>query len=68
MPQTQAGKAQQGKRLKLHLHKEAEVGEHGEAAVLELLHTQLSEGIGIVSKAQRVEGATCNTSRHMTFS
>lgn len=42
-----------------HLHEEAEVGEHSEAAVLELLHAQLSEGIGIVSQAEGVEGATC---------
>mmetsp|Transcript_36641 Transcript_36641/g.79006 ORF Transcript_36641/g.79006 Transcript_36641/m.79006 type:complete len:284 (-) Transcript_36641:28-879(-) len=37
------------------LHVEAEHGEHGQAAVLDLLHLQLSEGVGVVSQAQGVE-------------
>ena len=35
-----------------HLHEEAEHGEHGEAAVLDLLHLQLSQGVGVVSQTQ----------------
>ena len=37
------------------LNKEAEHGEHGQAAVLDLLHPQLSKGVWIVSQAQGVE-------------
>jgi hypothetical protein len=37
------------------LHEEAEHGEHGQAAVLDLLDLQLSEGVGVVSQAQGVE-------------
>mmetsp|Transcript_36638 Transcript_36638/g.79000 ORF Transcript_36638/g.79000 Transcript_36638/m.79000 type:complete len:279 (-) Transcript_36638:28-864(-) len=40
------------------LHVEAEHGEHGQAAVLDLLHLELSEGVGVVSQAQGVEGVT----------
>ena len=40
------------------LHEEAEHGEHGQAAVLDLLHLQLGEGVRVVSQAQGVEGAT----------
>ena len=40
------------------LDKEAKVGNQGEAAVLDLLHLELSKRIGIVSKAQRIEGST----------
>ena len=39
------------------LHVEAEHREHREAAVLDLLDLELSEGVGVVSQAQRVEGA-----------
>ena len=39
------------------LDEEAEHGEHGEAPVLELLHLQLREGLGVVGQAERVEGA-----------
>eukprot|EP00197_Chlamydomonas_leiostraca_P002959 CAMPEP_0202864532 /NCGR_PEP_ID=MMETSP1391-20130828/4724_1 /ASSEMBLY_ACC=CAM_ASM_000867 /TAXON_ID=1034604 /ORGANISM="Chlamydomonas leiostraca, Strain SAG 11-49" /LENGTH=91 /DNA_ID=CAMNT_0049544285 /DNA_START=144 /DNA_END=415 /DNA_ORIENTATION=+ len=39
------------------LHEEAEAGEHGQAAVLQLLHLQLSQGVGVVSQTQGVEGA-----------
>ena len=38
------------------LHEEAEGREHGEASVLDLLDLQLSEGVGVVSQAQGVEG------------
>ena len=40
------------------LHEESEHGEHGESAILDLLHLELSESIGVVSKAQGVEGLT----------
>ncbi|GIL91926.1 hypothetical protein Vretifemale_19624, partial [Volvox reticuliferus] len=40
------------------LHEEAEHGEHSQAAVLDLLDLQLSEGVGVVSQAQGVERAT----------
>ena len=40
------------------LDEETEHGEHGEAAVLDLLDLELSESIGVVSKAQGVEGLT----------
>ena len=36
---------------------EAEHGEHGQAAVLDLLHLELSERIGVVSQVEGVEGA-----------
>jgi hypothetical protein len=39
------------------LHEEAEHGEHGKAAVLELLHLELGGGVRVVGEAQRVEGA-----------
>ncbi|URD96695.1 hypothetical protein MUK42_36907 [Musa troglodytarum] len=39
------------------LHEEAEHGEHGKAAVLDLLHLELREGVGVVGQAQGVEGA-----------
>jgi hypothetical protein len=39
------------------LHEEPEHGEHGEAAVLELLHLELGGGVRVVGEAQRVEGA-----------
>ena len=42
------------------LHEEAEHGEHGQAAVLDLLHLQLSEGVGVVSQTQGVKGTTCS--------
>jgi hypothetical protein len=38
------------------LHEESEHGEHGEAAVLDLLHLELRRGVGVVGEAQRVEG------------
>ena len=42
------------------LHEKAEHGEHGEAAVLELLHLQLSKGVGVVSQTEGVKVvATC---------
>jgi hypothetical protein len=37
------------------LHEEAEHGEHGQAAILDLLHLQLREGVRVVRQAQRVE-------------
>ena len=40
------------------LDEEAEHGEHGETAVLEFLHLELSKGIGVVSQAKGVEGTT----------
>ena len=40
------------------LDKETKHGEHGEAAVLDFLYLELSKCIGIVSKAQGVEGTT----------
>jgi len=40
------------------LDEETEHGEHSQTAVLDLLHLELSKRIGVVSKAQRVEGAT----------
>ena len=43
------------------LHEESEHGEHGQAAVLDLLDLELSEGVGVVSQTQGVEGATCST-------
>ncbi len=44
--------------VKTYLHEEAEHGEHSEAAVLDLLDLQLSEGVGVVSQAQGVEVVT----------
>ena len=38
------------------LDEEAEGAEHGEASVLDLLDLKLSEGVGVVSQAQGVEG------------
>ena len=38
------------------LDEEAEGGEHGEASVLDLLHLELSEGVGVISQAQGVKG------------
>lgn len=38
------------------LHEEAEHGEHGQAAVLDLLHTELCEAVGVVGQAQGVKG------------
>eukprot|EP01018_Ginkgo_biloba_P032239 Gb_23735 [translate_table: standard] len=40
------------------LDEETEHGEHGQAAVLELLNLQFGEGIGVVGQPQRVEAAT----------
>ena len=40
------------------LHVEAEHGEHGEAAVLDLLGLELGEGVGVVGEAKGVEGLT----------
>jgi hypothetical protein len=40
------------------LHEEASHGEHSQAAVLELLHLELGERIGIIGEAQGVEGTT----------
>jgi hypothetical protein len=42
-----------------HLHEEAQHGDHGQAAILDLLDLQLGEGVGVVSQAQGVEGLTC---------
>lgn len=39
------------------LHKEAKHGEHGKAAVLDLLHLELRKGLRVVSQAKGVEGA-----------
>ena len=39
------------------LHEEAEHGEHGQPSVLELLHLELREGLGVVGQSQRVEAA-----------
>jgi hypothetical protein len=36
----------------------AKHGEHSKASVLDLLNLELSKGVGVVRKAQRVEGAT----------
>ena len=41
------------------LHEEAEHGEHREAAVLDLLHLELRERVGVVREAQGVEALTC---------
>ena len=38
------------------LHKEAEHGEHGQAAILDLLHAQLCEAVGVIGQAQGVKG------------
>ena len=46
------------------LHEESEHGEHGQAAVLDLLDLELGEGVRVVSQAQGVEGATCSMSHH----
>ena len=40
------------------LHEEAEHGEHRKAAVLDLLHLQLGEGVGVVSQAEGIEALT----------
>mmetsp|Transcript_16163 Transcript_16163/g.43948 ORF Transcript_16163/g.43948 Transcript_16163/m.43948 type:complete len:300 (-) Transcript_16163:1-900(-) len=40
------------------LHEEAQAREHGQAAVLDLLDLQLSEGVGIISQTQGVKGLT----------
>lgn len=45
-----------------HLDKETKVGKHGEATILQLLHTQLREGVWVISEAKGVEWATCSTS------
>ena len=37
------------------LDEETQVGEHGKTAVLDLLHAQLGEGVGVVSQTQGVE-------------
>ena len=37
------------------LHEESEHGEHSEPAVLELLHFELGECLGVISQTQRVE-------------
>lgn len=50
------------------LDKEAEHGEHGKAAILDLLHPQLSEGVWVVSKAQRVEVVTTCRSKPLLCS
>ena len=39
------------------LHEEAEGREQREAAVLDLLHLQLSEGLGVIGQAKGVKGA-----------
>jgi len=39
------------------LHEEAEHGEHGQAAVLDLLHLELGKGVGVVGQAQGVAGS-----------
>jgi hypothetical protein len=39
------------------LDEEPEHGEHGEAAVLDLLHLELGERLGVVGEAERVEAA-----------
>jgi hypothetical protein len=39
-----------------YLHEVSEHGELSEAAVLDLLHLELSEGVGVISKAEGVEG------------
>ncbi len=41
------------------LNKEAKHGEHGEAAVLDLLHLELSKGVGVVSQTKGVEALAC---------
>ena len=38
------------------LHVEAEHGEHGEPPVLDLLHLELGEGVGVISQSEGVEG------------
>ena len=40
------------------LGEEAEHGNHGETAVLDLLHLQFSKGVGVISQAQRVKVVT----------
>ena len=37
------------------LDKKSEVGEHGEATVLDLFHAELSERVWVISKAQGVK-------------
>ena len=49
-----------------HLDEEAKVGSHGKATILELLHTQLSKGVGVVSQAKGIEWTTYNA--NYTFS
>eukprot|EP00667_Euglena_gracilis_P033860 EG_transcript_56698 len=40
------------------LHEEAEDGHHGQPAVLDLLHLQLQECLGVIGQTQGVERAT----------
>ena len=40
-----------------HLDEEAQHGHHGEAPVLDLLHLQLGQGVGVVGQAEGVKGA-----------
>mmetsp|Transcript_15040 Transcript_15040/g.45440 ORF Transcript_15040/g.45440 Transcript_15040/m.45440 type:complete len:200 (+) Transcript_15040:242-841(+) len=40
------------------LYKKAKHGEHGKAPILDLLHLELSEGVGVIGKAQGVERST----------
>ncbi len=39
------------------LHEESKHGEHGQSSVLQLLHLQLGECVGVVSQTQGIEGA-----------
>ncbi len=41
------------------LHEEAQHGEHGQAAVLDLLHLELGQGVRVGGKLQRVKGTAC---------
>lgn len=47
------------------LHEEAEVGEHGEAAILDLLHLELCRCVGVVSQAEGVECLACKRSARL---
>ena len=42
-----------------HLRAEAQHGDHGEAPVLQLLHLELSKGVGVVGQAKGVKGLAC---------
>lgn len=45
-----------------HLDKEAKVGNHSKATILELLDTELCKAVGVISQTKGVEWATCKRS------